>query len=110
VDDRKVHNGSEPQRSAARRCFLGSGGGDSRFANEDRCRLHKNELSEAIAPLIDQAALLVNETLAAYIRENGGWAAFALVFKSPKKDGSWAKKALAAVSVIFAVYDQLYFK
>jgi len=70
----------------------------------------KNELIEAVIPLIDQAALLVNEKLAAYIRNNGGWAAFALAFKPPKKEGSWAKKALKAVSVIFAVYDQLYFK
>ena len=48
----------------------------------------KNELSEAIVPLIDQAALLVNEKLAAYIRENGAWAVFAQVFKSPKKGSS----------------------
>ena len=70
----------------------------------------KNELGEAIVPLIDQAALQVNEKLAAYIRENGGWAVLALAFKCPKKQGSWAKKALSAVSVIFAVYEQLYFK
>jgi hypothetical protein len=74
-------------------------------------RCINKELSEAIVPLIDQAALQVNEKLAAYIRDNGGWTAFALAFKSPspKKEGSWAKKALSAVSVIFAVYEQLYF-
>jgi hypothetical protein len=79
------------------------------FLTKVSIRCIKNELSEAIVPLIDQAALQVNEKLAAYIRDNGGWAAFALAFKSQKKGGGWAK-ALKAVSVIFAVYDQLYFK
>jgi hypothetical protein len=79
------------------------------FLTKVSARCIKNELNEAIVPLIDQAALQVNEKLAAYIRENGGWAAFALAFKCPKK-GSWANKALKVVSVIFTVYEQLYFK
>jgi hypothetical protein len=78
------------------------------FLTKVSVRCIKNELSEAIVPLIDQAALQVNEKLAVYVRENGGWAAFALAFKCPKK-GSWASKALKAVSVIFAVYEKLYF-
>jgi hypothetical protein len=79
------------------------------FLTKVSVRCIKNELNEAIVPLIDQAALQVNEKLAAYIRDNGGWAAFALAFKCPKA-GGWAKKALKAVSVIFAVYEKLYFK
>jgi hypothetical protein len=79
------------------------------FLTKVSVRCIMNELNEAIVPLIDQAALQVNEKLAAYIRDNGGWAAFALAFKCPKA-GGWAKKALKAASVIFAVYEKLYFK
>jgi hypothetical protein len=80
------------------------------FLTKVSASCERNELSEAIIPLIDQAALLVNDKLAQFVRDNGGGAAFALAFNCPKEQGSWAKKALKAVSVILAMCEQLYFK
>jgi hypothetical protein len=79
------------------------------FLTKMSIRRVKNELSEAIVTQSDQAALQVNEKLAAYILDNGGWAAFALAFKCAKKGIGWAKKALEAVSLTFAAYEQRHF-
>ena len=41
-----------------------------------RCVLH--EVGEAVVPVIDHTAVHVDEKLAQYVRENGGWTTFAL--------------------------------
>jgi hypothetical protein len=64
------------------------------FLTKVSVRCIKNELSVAIVTLTDKAASQLDEELAAHIRGNGGWTALALAFKRPKKEGSWAKKAL----------------
>jgi Apoptosis regulator proteins, Bcl-2 family len=77
------------------------------FLTKVAVRCIKNELSEAVLPLIDQAALQVDEKLAHFIRFHGGWSAFARAFKRPKKEGSWVKEILATVSLFLAMHGKL---
>ena len=66
-----------------------------------RCVLH--EVGEAVIPVIDHAAVHVDEKLAQYVLENGGWTTFALAFKSKKEEGGWVYQALVAVAAFVGI-------
>jgi hypothetical protein len=63
------------------------------------------EMASAIEPLVDYAAYLTDEYLMAYIREHGGWTAFALAFRNQhqqmhtRSNASYAAAAAAAVII-----------
>ena len=59
-----------------------------------RC-VHR-EVVEVVAPLTDHMALLADEKLALFIRENGGWTVFAHAMQ--KKECSWMYSTISAVA------------
>ena len=67
-----------------------------------RCVLH--EMGEAVVPVIDHAAVIVDEKLAHYVLENGGWTTFALAFKGEKEGGGgWGYQILLAVAAFVGI-------
>jgi hypothetical protein len=62
-------------------------------------RCAKNEIGGVISLLIDQATLNVHESQTDFIRDNGGWSAFALAFgRKKEKEGGWLHNAFVAVA------------
>ena len=66
-----------------------------------RCVLH--EVGEAVVPVIDHAAVHVDEKLAHYVLENGGWTTFALAFKSTKEEGGWVNQVLVGKAALVGI-------
>ena len=51
------------------------------FLTHVSIRCSEREMSAEIAPLVDYAAQLADQNLMMFIRQHGGWAAFALAFR-----------------------------
>jgi hypothetical protein len=61
------------------------------FVGRVALRCVRNEVVEVVAPLIDHSALLAEQKLSYYIRENGSWPGFAAAFENinKKKKHGW---------------------
>jgi type IV secretory pathway VirJ component len=73
------------------------------FTMKIALRCVQNELDEAVLPLIDRVAMFTDQTLAMFIRGNGGWVGFAVVFsklEESRRGGSWLFKALKVIGTV----------
>jgi hypothetical protein len=73
-----------------------------------------HELSEAAVPIIDYAALQSDRKLTPFIRESGGWSAFALALPAQEKNKAagrgWLYPALAAAATLAVTYGLSMFR
>jgi hypothetical protein len=68
------------------------------FVGRVALRCVRNEVVEVVAPLIDHSALLAEQKLSYYIRENGSWSVFATAFENlnEKKKHGWLYNAITS--------------
>lgn len=67
-------------------------------------RCVRSELSEVVIPLLNHITLFADQKLCFYIRENGGWATFAHVFRNTNKAHGWLHTSVTSIVNRFKSY------